>query len=417
MSTEFTGPLLRIIDDMAPLTDRFAAAGYRLYLVGGVVRDHLLGFERGDSDLDATTDAPPGKIKALVSDLADAVWAQGERFGTIGAQINGKTYEITTHRAEVYADSSRKPVVEFGTDIRADLERRDFTVNAMAIDLHERVLMDPFGGCADLAANVLRTPMAPDVSFSDDPLRMLRAARFHAGYDLIPEPAMLEAIESMGERMAIVSAERIRDELQKLLLLSHAAMGIRLLTETCLLAHVVPTLARLDAEQIELAGSRVEGVAASAAQRWAALLLDVSDIRGTIRRLKPSGTLINEIVWLADPEVIRRLDAWSDEDLRRSAAGTSGDHRIDELLHFAAAVAAVENGSTDVALAALVRVAALRAGEPDLDDPQPPLRGDEVASLLGVEPGPAVGAAMRAIAEHRFVNGPMTADEARALLT
>ncbi|MDG1410233.1 MAG: CCA tRNA nucleotidyltransferase [Acidimicrobiales bacterium] len=417
MSTEFTGPLLRIIDDMAPLTDRFAAAGYRLYLVGGVVRDHLLGFERGDSDLDATTDAPPGKIKALVSDLADAVWAQGERFGTIGAQINGKTYEITTHRAEVYADSSRKPVVEFGTDIRADLERRDFTVNAMAIDLHERVLMDPFGGCADLAANVLRTPMAPDVSFSDDPLRMLRAARFHAGYDLIPEPAMLEAIESMGERMAIVSAERIRDELQKLLLLSHAAMGIRLLTETCLLAHVVPTLARLDAEQIELAGSRVEGVAASAAQRWAALLLDVSDIRGTIRRLKPSGTLINEIVWLADPEVIRRLDAWSDEDLRRSAAGTSGDHRIDELLHFAAAVAAVENGSTDVALAALVRVAALRAGEPDLDDPQPPLRGDEVASLLGVEPGPAVGAAMRSIAEHRFVNGPMTADEARALLT
>jgi len=417
MSTEFTGPLLRIIDDMAPLTDRFAAAGYRLYLVGGVVRDHLLGFERGDSDLDATTDAPPGQIKALVSDLADAVWAQGERFGTIGAQINGKTYEITTHRAEVYADSSRKPVVEFGTDIRADLERRDFTVNAMAIDLHERVLMDPFGGCADLAANVLRTPMAPDVSFSDDPLRMLRAARFHAGYDLIPEPAMLEAIESMGERMAIVSAERIRDELQKLLLLSHAAMGIRLLTETRLLAHVVPTLARLDAEQIELAGSRVEGVAASAAQRWAALLLDVSDIRGTIRRLKPSGTLINEIVWLADPEVIRRLDAWSDEDLRRSAAGTSGDHRIDELLHFAAAVAAVENGSTDVALAALVRVAALRTREPDLDDPQPPLRGDEVASLLGVEPGPAVGAAMRAIAEHRFVNGPMTADEARALLT
>ncbi|MBT5579304.1 MAG: CCA tRNA nucleotidyltransferase [Acidimicrobiaceae bacterium] len=417
MSTEFTGPLLRIIDDMAPLTDRFAAAGYRLYLVGGVVRDHLLGFERGDSDLDATTDAPPGQIKALVSDLADAVWAQGERFGTIGAQINGKTYEITTHRAEVYADSSRKPVVEFGTDIRADLERRDFTVNAMAIDLHERVLMDPFGGCADLAANVLRTPMAPDVSFSDDPLRMLRAARFHAGYDLIPEPAMLEAIESMGERMAIVSAERIRDELQKLLLLSHAAMGIRLLTETRLLAHVVPTLARLDAEQIELAGSRVECVAASAAQRWAALLLDVSDIRGTIRGLKPSGTLINEIVWLADPEVIRRPDAWSDEDLRRSAAGTSGDHRIDELLHFAAAVAAVENGSTDVALAALVRVAALRTREPDLDDPQPPLRGDEVASLLGVEPGPAVGAAMRAIAEHRFVNGPMTADEARALLT
>jgi poly(A) polymerase len=417
MSTEFTGPLLGIIDDMAPLTERFAAAGYRLYLVGGVVRDHLLGFERGDSDLDATTDARPTEIKALVSDLADAVWAQGERFGTIGAQINGKTYEITTHRAEVYADSSRKPVVEFGTDIRADLERRDFTVNAMAIDLHEGVLVDPFGGRADLAANVLRTPMAPDVSFSDDPLRMLRAARFHAGYDLIPEPAMIDAIESMGERMAIVSAERIRDELQKLLLLPHAASGIRLLTETRLLAHVVPTLARLDSEQIELAGARIEGVAAGVAQRWAALLLDVSDIRGTIRGLKPSGALTNEVVWLADPGLIRRLDPWSDEDLRRGAAGASGDHRIDELLHFAAAVAAVENRSTDVALEALARVSALRAGEPDLDDPQPPLRGDEVAALLGVEPGPAIGAAIRAIAEHRFVNGPMTADEARALLT
>jgi poly(A) polymerase len=416
MSTEFSAPLLRIIDDMAPLTERFAAAGYRLYLVGGVVRDHLLGLERGDSDLDATTDARPAEIKALVSNLAEAVWSQGERFGTIGAQINGKPYEITTHRAEVYADSSRKPTVEFGTDIRADLERRDFTVNAMAIDLHEQTLVDPFGGRADLADHVLRTPMAPNVSFSDDPLRMLRAARFHAGYDLVPDPGLLEAIESMGERMVIVSAERIRDELQKLLLLPHAAAGIRLLTETRLLAHVLPTLARLDSELIELAGARIECVGAGVAERWAALLLDVSDVRGTISGLKPAGALTHDVVWLADPDVIRRSEAWSDEDLRRGAAATSGDHRIDELLQFAVAVAAVEKRSTAVALAALARVSDLRAAEPDLDDPQPPLRGDEVAEFLGVEPGPAIGAAMRLIGEHRFVNGPMTADEARALL-
>lgn len=416
MSTELSAPLLRIMNDMAPLTERFAAAGHRLYLVGGVVRDHLLGLERGDSDIDATTDARPAEIKALISDLAEAVWAQGERFGTIGAQINGRAYEITTHRAEVYADSSRKPTVEFGTDIRADLERRDFTMNAMAVDLHEQALVDPFGGCADLAANVLRTPMAPNVSFSDDPLRMLRAARFHAGYDLIPDPAMLKAIESMGERMVIVSAERIRDELQKLILLPQAAAGIRLLTETRLLAHVVPALARLDSARIELAGARIECVAAGVAERWAALLLDVDDVRGTIRGLKPSGALINDVVWLANSDLIRRNDPWSDEDLRRGAAGTSGDHRIDELFQFAVAVAAVENRSTDIALAALARVSDLRVAEPDLDDPQPPLRGDEVAELLGVEPGPAIGAAMRTIAEHRFVNGPITADEARGLL-
>lgn len=416
MSTELTAPLLRIIEDMAPLTERFAAGGHRLYLVGGAVRDHLLGVERDDSDLDATTDARPAEIKALVSDLAEAVWAQGERFGTIGAQINGKPYEITTHRAEVYADSSRKPTVEFGTDIRADLERRDFTVNAMAVDLHDRVLVDPFGGRDDLAAQLLRTPMAPDVSFSDDPLRMLRAARFHASYDLAPDSAMLEAIESMGERMAIVSAERIRDELQKLLLLANAAAGIRLLTDTRLLAHVVPALAQLDPAMVELASARVESVDAAAAHRWAALLLDVGDVGGAISGLKPSGALANDVGWLADANVIRRLDPWSDEDLRRAAAGTPGDHRVDELLRFALAVASIEQRSPAVARDALSRVSDLRRAEPDLDDPVPPLRGDEVAELLGLEPGPAIGEAMRTIAEHRFANGPVTADEARTLL-
>ncbi len=416
MNTELTAPLLRIIEDMAPLTERFAAGGHRLYLVGGAVRDHLLGVERHDSDLDATTDARPAEIKALVSDLADAVWAQGERFGTIGAQINGKPYEITTHRADVYADSSRKPTVEFGTDIRADLERRDFTVNAMAVDLHDQVLVDPFGGRDDLTAHVLRTPMAPDVSFSDDPLRMLRAARFHAGYDLTPDPAMLAAIESMGDRMEIVSAERIRDELQKLLLLTSAAAGFRLLTETRLLAHVVPALAQLGPPLIQLAGARVESVEAIAAHRWAALLLDVDDVDGAIGRLRPSGALANDVGWLADAAVIRRRDPWSDEDLRRAAAGTPGDHRVEELLRFAAAVAVVEDRSPAVAQDALVRVSGLRDAEPDLDDPVPPLRGDDVAELLGLQPGPAIGAAMRTIAEHRFANGPLTAEEARALL-
>ncbi len=416
MSGDLTAPLTRIIDDMAPITERFAAAGHRLYLVGGVVRDHLLGVERDDSDLDATTDATPTQIKALVSDLADAVWAQGERFGTIGCRIDGKPYEITTHRAEVYADSSRKPTVEFGTDVRADLERRDFTVNAMAVDLHERALVDPFGGRADLDAGVLRTPMGPDVSFSDDPLRMLRAARFHAGYDLAPDPAMVVAIESMGERMSIVSAERIRDELQKLILLTGASAGLRLLTDTGLLAHVVPALAILQPTEIDLAGRRVEAVDVNAAHRWAALLLDVADVRGALRALKPSGSLVTDVAWLARADEVRRAESWSDEEIRRAAAGAPGDHRIDELFDFSVAVAAVEGRDDEVARSALARVGELRAAEPDLDEPVPPLRGDEVAELLGVEPGPAVGAAMRTIAEHRFANGPLTADEARELL-
>jgi poly(A) polymerase len=245
---------------------------------------------------------------------------------------------------------------------------------------------------------------------------MLRAARFHAGYDLTPDPAMLAAIESMGERMAIVSAERIRDELQKLLLLANAAAGLRLITETRLLAHVVPALAELSAPLIDLAGARVEAIPTIAAHRWAALLLDVGDVGGAIRSLKPSGALANDVGWLADADVIRRRDPWSDEDLRRAAADTPGDHRVDELLGFAATVAAVEGWSPAVADDALARLSGLRDAEPDLDDPIPPLRGDEVAELLGLEPGPAIGAAMRTIAEHRFANGPITAEEARALL-
>src|SRR4029078_10539992 len=184
-------------------------------------------------DLDATTDARPSEIKRLLDGWADAIWTQGERFGTIGANKVGadgapRVYEITTHRAESYLPDSRKPDVEFADAVEADLSRRDFTVNAMALEVtsDSPVLVDPFGGAVDLATGTLRTPLAPEISFSADPLRMLRAARFIAGHGLEPAPELVAAVEAMHHRLSIVSAERIRDELDKLIVVEHPAKGL-----------------------------------------------------------------------------------------------------------------------------------------------------------------------------------------------
>lgn len=174
-----------VLDQVRPLAEAFTAADRPLYLVGGVVRDLLLGRDRpAGADIDLCTPALPAEIKQIVSPLAEAVWTQGERFGTIGLRHRGQDYEITTFRSEAYEPDSRKPEVAFGDTIEVDLSRRDFTVNAMALALPEPVLVDPHNGAADLAAGVLRTPLAAEVSFTDDPLRMLRAARFIAGYGL-----------------------------------------------------------------------------------------------------------------------------------------------------------------------------------------------------------------------------------------
>ena len=176
-----------VVAEVTPLAERFAQAGHRLYLVGGIVRD--LWLDRAldaSSDIDLTTDASPATTKSLVTELAEAVWTQGERFGTIGILLAGRAIEITTHRAESYTPESRKPVVSFGDDITVDLSRRDFTVNAMAIEVPGAVLVDPWSGIEDLRAGWLRTPLAPEVSFTDDPLRMMRAARFAAKYGLEP---------------------------------------------------------------------------------------------------------------------------------------------------------------------------------------------------------------------------------------
>ncbi|MGB0111621.1 MAG: CCA tRNA nucleotidyltransferase [Ilumatobacteraceae bacterium] len=249
MVPERLTPVLR---ELEPVARRFTAAGHRLYLVGGTVRDLFVAGGSDEFDLDLTTDARPAEIKKCIEGWADAVWTQGERFGTIGALHRDaetgreRVYEITTFRAEAYTDDSRKPHVVFADEIEVDLSRRDFTVNAMALELTTDDgapgLIDPFNGTADLATLTLRTPMGPDVSFSDDPLRMLRAARFIARYGLAPTPELVEAARELAPRLEIVSAERIRDELDKLIVVDHPAAGLWFLVDTGLADQFLPEL-------------------------------------------------------------------------------------------------------------------------------------------------------------------------------
>ena len=202
-----------------------------------------------DHDLDFTTDARPDDIEAIVSGWADAVWTQGKRFGTIGSKRGELTYEITTHRAEAYHPDSRKPEVAFGDKVEDDLSRRDFTVNAMALRLPEMELIDPFNGLADLAARRLRTPLDPEVSFADDPLRMLRAARFIARLGLEPTPELVEAVKAGHGRLSIVSAERIRDELDKMVVVPVPSVALWFVVRTGLASEFLPELPGLALEQ------------------------------------------------------------------------------------------------------------------------------------------------------------------------
>ncbi|NUR89062.1 MAG: CCA tRNA nucleotidyltransferase, partial [Nonomuraea sp.] len=212
-----------VADDLGRL---FADRGHELALVGGPVRDILLG--RTGNDLDLTTDARPERVLDLVQGWADAVWTIGIDFGTVGLRKGGWQIEITTYRSESYDPKSRKPEVMYGDTLEADLQRRDFAVNAMAVRLPDHEFVDPYGGLTDLRAQLLRTPGAPEQSFGDDPLRMLRAARFASQLGFTVEPATLAAMTEMADRIEIVSAERIRDELDKLICGANPREGLRL---------------------------------------------------------------------------------------------------------------------------------------------------------------------------------------------
>lgn len=380
---------------MRPLCLRFRDAGHRLHLVGGVVRDLALD-DVEPVDVDLTTDAPPDRTKALLGDSVDERWTQGERFGTIGCRIGGTAFEITTYRAESYDPTSRKPVVDFGTTLEGDLVRRDFTINAMAIEPLDVELVDLHGGLADLDARRLRTPGPPERSFDDDPLRMLRAARFTARFGLTVEPEVLAAMRSRAPRLAIVSAERVHDELVKLLAGPDPARGLALLDTAGLLDAVLPE-AVLDDEVLERTPPK-------ALVRLAVLVraATADDVRRRLRALRFSNDETTAVVRVVE------LLAGVVDDPPASRAGlrrlrrTAGPH-LEALLAAANAVEPVVGAS-------------LSRGLDELAVDEPPgvdvrIDGAAVQEALGIGPGRDVGRALGHLDEVLLDEGPLDADE------
>jgi len=403
-----------IFDDLcaavSPVADRFLANGFRLYLVGGVVRDRLLGVD-STPDFDLTTDAPPERIRELIDGVADAVWLQGERFGTVGIRLGDLTMEITTHRAEAYMGDSRKPVVRFSTDLYEDLARRDFTVNAIAVEVAERSLHDPHDGRADLRRGILRTPLSPEESFSEDPLRMLRAARFVARYGLVPAEGLVGAARSLVGRMAIVSAERIRDEFFRLLEVEDPSTGVHLLEEIGLLDGLLPEVAALDAGVRNRALEAVATATDDPVLRLAVLAQSVGGMASRLVDLRLSGTDARRIAALVDgADRIAEGSAdgsWSDEEVRRLAVAVGPS--LDPVLDFVGLVG-VETGD-------LVAVAERLGSVGEFDDLGPTLDGDAVMVLLDLSAGPEVGEALSWLVDLRLREGRVAPDEAATRLT
>jgi len=445
--------LLPVLERTSPLAERFAASGYKLYLVGGVVRDLLLGRDMSDGrDIDMTTDALPAETKRLVKGWADSVWSQGERFGTIGCQKDGWTFEITTHRAEAYDPESRKPEVVFSGVIDADLSRRDFTVNAMALSLPDPVLIDPFGGAEDLAAGRLRTPLSPEESFSDDPLRMLRAARFLSGYGLTPDDELRAAATSMCERLSIVSAERIRDEFDKLMVVEDPTPGLWFLADTGLMDQFLPEFSRMRLEQDPIHRHKdvlthtiavIGKTSTNRLVRLSALYHDVGKPR--TRAIGDAGVSFHhhEVVGARmtrermkalkysseDVEAVSRLVflhlrfhtykmGWTDSAVRRFVRD-AGD-LLPELIELTRCDCTTRNERKAQELAKRMdeleaRIDELLARE-ELASMRPDLDGNAVMNHLGLTPGRDVGDALDFLLELRLEEGPLGEDEAKKRL-
>ena len=440
--------LTPLVDETRDVADLFAARGHHLYLVGGIVRDAILGRVGHDYDLDFSTDAHPDDIERLVSGWADAVWTQGKRFGTIGAKKRGVVYEITTHRAEAYAPDSRKPEVAFSDSIDADLSRRDFTVNAMALRLPDLELIDPHGGLGDLASHRLRTPLEPEESFSDDPLRMLRAARFIAGYDLKPDDALVAAVERMHERISIVSPERLRDEFDKLMVVERPGSGLWFLVDTGLADEFLPELPALALEQDPIHRHKdvlahtiavVENTSADRVLRLAALFHDVG--KPKTRSIGPRGVSFHhhEVVGARmtrermkamrysneDIDAVSKLVelhlrfhtykmGWTDSAIRRYVrdAGTL----LDQLNELTRCDCTTRNKRRAQELSDRMdelerEIARLREQE-ELDSIRPDLDGKQVMDHLGMKPGPMIGRALDHLLELRMEHGPLGEEEA-----
>jgi poly(A) polymerase len=442
------------------LGERFTAAGEQIALVGGPVRDAMLG--RLHNDLDFTTSARPETTEKLLSGWADAIWDMGRSFGTIGCRKGDWTVEVTTYRSDAYDATSRKPEVEYGDSLEGDLHRRDFTVNAMAMTLPGRALVDPYGGRTDLARGVLRTPGTPADSFSDDPLRMLRAARFAAQLDFDVDPTVVAAMTDMADRIEIVSAERVRDELVKLLMSAHPRRGLTLLVGTGLAERVLPELPALALERDEhhrhkdvyehtltvLEQSidledRLGGP--DLVSRLAALMHDVGKPRtrrfqddGTVtfhhhdvvgakltrkrlRALRFSNDVVDAVAKLV--ELHLRFHGygsgeWTDSAVRRYVRD-AGD-QLERLHVLTRADCTTRNRRKAERLRRTyddleARIDRL-AEEEELAAMRPDLSGHQIMEILGIGPGRDVGAAYQFLLELRMDRGPLPEEDAREAL-
>ena len=412
MSTAAPDALSAALAASSGLARLFAAAGHRLYLVGGVVREAVAGRSLADADLDCTTDARPPDVRRIVDRVATSVWAQGERFGTIGCVVDGQAFEITTHRAERYDPHSRKPTVTFGDDVEQDLARRDFTVNAMAVDAADGRLLDPHGGRQDLAARLLRTPLDPEISFGDDPLRMLRAARFIASHRLVPDDAVVEAVAHMGARLRIVAVERVRDEFEKLLLLDDPSDGFGFLFGTGLIERVLADIAHRDPAEV---GRVAASVSPEPVPRWASLFVrhTTETAAACLRGLRGSNALVSAAAGLVGARLELAGAGSSPQEVRRLVYGCLVP--VDDALAFSRAVATALGESRAGLDSFAATLAELRRTE-NVDRPALPLDGDEVMAALGLSPGPEVGRALELLRELTIQDGPIEKVEATEAL-
>lgn len=405
----------------APVVERFTASGFRIFLVGGVVRDLALAgsdsFDPTANDIDLTTDALPADIKRLVSPVAEAVWAQGERFGTIGARIGGHAMEITTHRAEAYDPDSRKPIVTYGRDLHQDLSRRDFTINAAAIELPGGELHDPHHGLEDLEAKVLRTPLSPEVSFTDDPLRMMRAARFIARFALVPAPELTAATVEYAERLDIVSAERVAEELERLLAVTSPGPGLTFLSETGLLSHIVDGLDSPEQRSLAVALAAADAdVTVEVDVRRAGLLWPVRDEAKTLlSNLRYSKADMSRTQKLLRG-VARGTAGDIDHATVRRIAASVGPEGLTAVSQLAGLVAANDPAVTDAAADSLIELITELSDAGDLTDLGSPLTAAQIMNLLDLAPGPDVGKAQRFLGEYRLQHGPVSVDQAAEAL-
>ncbi|MBJ7357573.1 MAG: CCA tRNA nucleotidyltransferase [Nocardioides sp.] len=445
-----------------PLGALFAAAGHELALVGGPVRDAMLG--RPHTDLDFATSAAPDETERLLKKWGDATWDMGRDFGTIGARSGQWVVEVTTYRSEAYDPTSRKPSVAFGDDLTGDLVRRDFTVNAMAVRIPGRIVEDPYGGVVDLAQRLLRTPGRPEDSFSDDPLRMMRAARFTAQLGFTVAPEVVEAMTAMADRISIISAERVRDELVKLVCAPYPRRGLSLLVETGLAALVLPELPALALERdehhrhkdvydhtltvleqsIDLEDRLPDG-GPDFVSRFAALMHDVGKPR--TRKFLGDGTVTfhhHDVVGAKltrkrmqalrfsndETDAVAKLvelhlrfhgygtGEWTDSAVRRYVRD-AGD-QLERLHVLTRADCTTRNQRKADRLRRTyddleARIATLMEQE-ELAAVRPALDGNRIMEILGIPPGREVGQAYNYLLELRLDRGPMEPEEAETAL-